>query len=78
MMKEIKLIKEMLSVNKRIIRDASRANTTWLRRPELKIKKVFNQQISRKRQMLMEVMYRLSEKGLREVNELETNRGKCS
>ena len=65
------MFKEILNVNRRILRDASRNDTTWLRKLELKVKKVFNQQISRIWELLMEVTCELSEKGSRKTNEQE-------
>ena len=58
----------MLSVNGKILRDVSRDDTTWLRRSELKVKKVFNWQMSRSWELLIEVTYGLSEKGSRKTN----------
>ena len=67
----------MLSVNGRISRDASRDDTTWLRRPESKVEKVFKRQISRSWKLLMDVTCGLSEEGSRETNEQEYERVKC-
>ena len=64
----------MLSINGKISRDLSRDDTTWLRRPELKVEEVFNWQISRRWKVLVEVMYELREKRLHEVNEQEDER----
>ena len=61
----------MLSINGKTSRDVSRTDTMWLRRSELKVKKMFNQQIFRKREVLIEVMYGLSEEELYEINKLE-------
>ena len=63
------MIKEMLSVNGKISRDVSRDNTTWLRRPELKVEKMFKRQISRSWELLIEVMCGLNEEGLCETKE---------
>ena len=68
------MIKGMLSVNRKISRNASRDDTTWLRRPELKVKKVFNRQISRSWELLVEVTCGLSKKGLRKTNEQEAEK----
>ena len=65
------MIKEMLSVNGRISRDASRDDTTWLGRPELKVEEVFNQQISRSWKLMVKVMWGLSEERSREINKQE-------
>ena len=46
----------MLSVNGKTSRDVSRINTTYLIRPGLKVKEVFNQQISGREEVLIEVM----------------------
>ena len=48
----------MLNINGKISRDVSCDDTIWLRRPELKAKKVFNRQISRSWDLLMEVICR--------------------
>ena len=69
-MKKTSLIKGKLSVNRRISYNASRTDTIQLKRPNLKIKKVFNWQISKEREVLIEIICRLSEDGSREVNEL--------
>ena len=45
-------------------------NTIWLERPELKTKKVFNWQISEKKKVLIEIIYKLSKKGSYEINKL--------
>ena len=72
------MIKGMLSVNGRISRDAShdasRDDTTWLRRPELKVEEVFNWQIFRSWELLVKVTWGLSEEGSREINEQENKR----
>ena len=68
------MIKGMLNINRRISRDMSRDDTTWLRRPELKVEKVFKQQISRSWELLMEVTCGLSEERLCETNEQEYER----
>ena len=68
------MIKGMLSVNGRISRDMSRDDTTWLRKPELKVKKIFKRQISKSWELLMEVTCGLSEEELRETNEQEHER----
>ena len=65
------MIKGMLSVNERISRDTSRDDTMWLRRPELKVKKVFNQQIFRSWELQVEVTYGLSKEGSRKINKEE-------
>ena len=66
------MIKEILSMNGKISRDVSHDDTTWLRRPELKVKKVFDWwQISRSWELLVEVTWGLSEEGLCEINEQE-------
>ena len=67
----------MLIVNNRILYDMSHIDTTWLRRPELKIEKVINWQISWKKEVLIKVTYELSEEKSREVNELESEREMC-
>ena len=61
----------MLSVNGRISRDASRDDTTWLGRPELNVGDAFNRQISGGRESVDWSHVRLSEEGLREINEQE-------
>ena len=65
------MIKGMLSVNGRISCNLSRDDITWLRRPKLKVKEVFNWQIFRSWELLVEVMCGLSEEGLHEINEQE-------
>ena len=61
----------ILSVNGRITCDASCDDTTWPRRPELEAKEVFNWQISKRREVLIEVMCELNKKGSREINKQE-------
>ena len=68
------MIKGMLSVNGKISRDMSHNNTMWLRKPELKVKGVFNQQISRSWKLLVEVTGGLSKEGSREINKQEDKR----
>ena len=68
------MIKEMLNVNGRISRDLSRDNITWLKRPELNVEKVFNCQISRSWELLIEVMCGLSEERSHETNKQEDER----
>ena len=68
------MIKGMLSMNRRISRDVSRDNTTWLRRSELKVEKVFKWQISRSWELVMEVTCGLSKEESRETNEQEYER----
>lgn len=55
-------------MNRRIPRDASRADT---KKPELKIKEIFNWQISKGREVLIEIMCRLSKEGSHKINKLE-------
>ena len=64
------MIKGMLSMNGKISRD----DTTWLRRPELKVKKVFNWQVYRRWEQLMEVTCELSKERSREINEQENDK----
>ena len=60
----------MLSMNGRnILCDTSNAETTRLRKPKFK-KEVLNQLVF-KREVLIEVMCRLSKERLREINKLE-------
>ena len=66
----------MLSVNRKIACDALRANTIWLKKPELKTKEVFNWLISKGKKVLIEVTCRLSKEELYEVNKLESKRMK--
>ena len=61
----------MLSVNGRVSRDASRADTTWLEDPELNVGDAFNQQISGRRGSADWSHVQLSEEGSRENNELK-------
>ena len=61
----------MLSVNKKILCDVSYTDTIWLKRFELKTKKMFNWQISRKKKVLMEVMYELNEERSYKIKELD-------
>ena len=68
------MIKRMLSMNRKISRDVSRDDTTLLRRPELKVEKVFKRQISKSWELLMEVTCGLSEEESRETNEQEYER----
>ena len=68
------MIKGMLSMNGRISRDTSRDDTIWLERPELKVEEMFNRQISRSWELLVEVIWGLSEEGSREINEQEDER----
>ena len=63
------MIKGMLSMNRKISRDVSRDDTTWLRRLELKVEKVFKQQISRSWKLLMEVTCGLGKGRSCETNE---------
>ena len=49
----------------------------WLKRPKLKIEKVFNQQISKSWELLVEVTCGLSEERLCEINDKEDEREKC-
>ena len=65
------MIKTMLSVNGRISRNVSCDDTTWLRKPELKVEKVLNRQISKSWELLIEVMCGLSKEGSHETNEQE-------
>ena len=65
----------MLSVNGRISRDVLRLNTMWLKWPKLTTKKLFNWQISKRRKVLIEVMYGLNKERLWEDNELEGKKG---
>ena len=71
------MIKRMLSVNGRISHDVSRDDTTWLKKPELNVEKVFNWQISRSWELLVEVTYGLSEEESRKIGEQEDKKGKC-
>ena len=71
------MIKGMLSVNGKILRNASRDDTTWLRRPESKVEKVFNRQISRSSELLMEITCGLSKESSREIHEQEDEKEKC-
>ena len=48
----------------------------WLKKLELKVEKVFNQQISKSWELLVEVMCGLSEEESREINEQEDEKGK--
>ena len=64
----------MLSINRRILRDASRTDTTWLRRPELNVGDVFNRQISGRKRSAHWSYVRLSEEGLLEFNKQESER----
>ena len=68
------MIKEMLNVKGRISCDILCDDITWLRKPELKVKEVFNQQISRRWELLVEVTCRLSKEGSREINQQEDER----
>ena len=61
----------MLSVNKKILRDASRTDTTWLEKPELNVEDAFNQQISGGKGSAGWNHVWLSEKGSHKNNELE-------
>ena len=47
----------MLSVNRRISRDVSHADTMWLERPELNVEEMFNWQILGGREVLTEVRW---------------------
>ena len=49
-----------------------------LRSPELKTEKMFNQQIFRKREELIDIIWGLSEEESCEVNQLEGKKRKCS
>ena len=71
------MIKEMFSVNEKISRDVSRDDTTWLRKLELKVETVFNRQIFRSWELLVEITYGLSKEGSREINEQENKKKKC-
>ena len=71
------MIKRMLSMNGRISRNASRDDTTWLRRLKLKVEKVFIWQISRNWELLVEVIYGLSVERSREIDEQEDEKRKC-
>ena len=51
------MIKGMLSVNGKISRDLSRADTTWLRRPELNVEGVTWQHVTKKAVKQKEVMW---------------------
>ena len=53
----------MLSLNKKISRDASHADTTWLGRLNLKVEEVFNYQIFWNWELLVEVTCNLSKEG---------------
>ena len=64
----------MLSVNGRISRDASRDDTTWLRKLELNVEELFNWQILRSWGIAGESHVRLSEKGSRKPNKLENKK----
>ena len=64
----------MLSVNGRISRNASRDDTTWLRRPELNVGDAFNRQISGEGESVDWSHVRWSEEGSREINEWEDER----
>lgn len=64
------MINKMLSVKEKILRDVSRDDTISLRRPELEVKEVFNQQTSKKRELLVEVTCRLTKKRSRKVKEM--------
>ena len=68
------MIKEMLSVNKRISCDVSHDDNTWLKRPKLKVEEAFNWQISRGWELLVEVTCELSKEGSREINEQENEK----
>ena len=64
----------MFSVNGKRSCDVSRDDTTWLRRPELKVEKVFKQQIFRSLELLIEVTYGLNNERSRETNAQEDDR----
>ena len=64
----------MLSMNRRIPRDVSHDDTTWLRRLKLKFEKVFNWQISRSWKLLVEITFGLDEEGSCKINEQEDER----
>lgn len=64
----------MLNVNGRILCNASHNDTTWPRKPELKIREVFNWQIFDKREVLMKVICWLSKKRSRDTNKLKDER----
>ena len=66
----------MLNMNGKISRDVSRDDTMWLKRPELKVKKVFNWQISRNWELLVEVMCGLSKERSREINDKKEEKEK--
>ena len=68
------MIKKMLNINEKISRDTSYVHNTWLRKPELEVEKIFNQQIFRKREVLLKIICKLSKKGLHEINKLENER----
>ena len=61
----------MLSINEKISYNTSSTDTTWLKRPRLKAKKVFNRQISQRREALIEITCELSKKRSRKINELK-------
>ena len=46
----------MLGMNGKKSRNASRADIMWLKKSGLNVKEIFNQQISKEREMLMEFM----------------------
>lgn len=64
----------MLNVNGKISYDTSHADPMWPRKPELKIKKMLNRRIYRRKEELIEVIYGLSKEKLHEINNLENER----
>ena len=63
-------------MNRKISCDMSHDNTMWLRKPELKVKKVFNRQIFRSWKLLVEVACGLSKKESHGINDKEDEREK--
>ena len=64
----------MVSMNKKITHNVSRLDIMSLRRPELKNKEVLNRKIFRRGEVLLEVLSKLSKKGLCKINELENRK----
>ena len=64
----------MLSINRRISCDVLRVDTRWLKKPELNVGDVFNQQILDRKGNIDWSYVWLSEKESREINEQEDER----
>ena len=66
----------MFNMNEKISHDVPCNDTMWLRKLALNTEKAFNQQIPKRKEVLIEVIYALSKKRSHETNGLKNKEGK--